>query len=549
MQNLFHLLTERQQAYAQKALHLVSIIFAMSRACASVDILEGREILRNIEAEIGEPGMIMTALQYLTMKDHGTPFESIVDPRLVDCFEMICHYFDDTVSSQIKVDEKKKHREATIKIKGSIDIVPAITCEGFPDTVAADWSNRVASKNWPETRIVNEVLKGGFHLVPKTSMCADADADADSDADVDFRISFSSSQAILSHSLSNFQKECYHVFKMYHYDHLRSKPAVLDSYHLKTVFFWLLEEIESTFWCEENRASIFYLLMNKLLNHLRNHELPRYFIPENNLFQHLDGEELYRLEQVVESRMRDSSSKMGETIKEMMEYYRLKCQRKKEDRGQSFHVIDEDFVREQSTIKEKAFQTLADLAAAEKRFEVHGNFLNSEDVNALLADTKTRSLLTFCFDVIYAKHVMQVMDGSYEDNKANFLYGPEYILILLGFPLTGSIVKEVFCRVLDNDSYIMKQLNLVEQFIEMALSNDSNDWIDTALKLSEIFPNFHSRLCQSGVQVAGQTKNGLLDPKQISKSLAVISELFGSDFLTEIPTAEKKRINDYLDLD
>ena len=554
MQNLFHLLAKPEQAYAKKTLDLVRNFLAISRIFANVDILMGKEIMQHIQVDTDESGMFMTALyQLLTMKNHGKPFDSVIDHRLLDCFKKVCHFFDYTVSSKINTDEKRKHRETIIKTKGFIDVVPAIRCEGFPEQAAADWSKRVANKNWPENRITDEVLKGGFHLVPKTSMWEDADAD------VDFRVSFSTSETILAQSLSRFHKECYRIFKMYYYEHLKSEPAVLESYHLKTVFFWLLEEIQPKFWCEENRASIFYLLMNKLLNHLKERKLPHYFIPQHNLFQYLDGEKLDRLAEAVSSIMEDPINKMGPKIKEVMEYYKLKNQARREKRYLRFNVIDEELVKEQRLIREVAFQTLEDLVAAEKEFEIQGIALNSEEVNALLADRRARSLLTFCFDVTYGKHALMKIDHSSEDNRGKLLHGPDAaIFIHFTFPLIDGIVREVFTDWyggrLDNDSQIIKQIS---EWLDLgtALSDNSNDWTNALLKIGEILSGVKiglpvtSDLMRNISQIEGQILNGSLDTQQTAESLADISRLFTSGFSIKDSAEEKGQIVDDIDLD
>ena len=561
-QNLFYLLSKPQQEYARKVLGLISNVFAIDRIYTDVDVLKGKESIRNIEAEIGESGVIMRALEYLTTKPEGS-HKSIVDPRFLDSFELICRYFDNTVRSQISTDEKRKHR----KTEGYIDLVPAIRCSGFPETITADWSKRVANSNWPGEAIVAEVVNGGFHLVPKTSMLEAGDAD------VDFRISFSTSETILAQNLSKFKKECLRVFKMYYYEHLKSEPAVLETYHLKTIFFWLLEEIEPNVWCENNRAVIFYLLMDKLFSHLKEHKLPHYFIPQNNLFQHMDTKMLDHLAQVVEDIMKDPIGKAGEKIEEVMEYYRLKNKARKEDKDESLDAIDRNLLEERHRIRKTALQILEDSAGKQWQFEVQDVMLNSEDVKSLLADTRTRSLLLFCFDVIYAKHAALAIDHSSKSDREKFLHSPFAIFTLFVLPLSDSILKEVFTRHLDNDNTIMKRINEVDHVIKIASSlgiastHDNTDLIDTVFKIAETFSTVkkatqkrkaspagsgHSgrnNLLQTVLQFAGQLASGSSDAEDMVQGVAQIADLFASGFSNREKVAEKKQVVDDMDLD
>ena len=457
MENVFHLPTKPQKDNVKKALNLISKLFVIDRLYVSVDILKGKERIQNIEAEIGESGMITEALQYLMTKFQW-PYESVVDAKLLDCFEMICHYFDNSIQSQINATKNKKRQQRDTKIRGYIDVVPVISCEGFPVSIAADWSKRVAKGNWPEKAIVDEVLNGGFHLVPKTSKSKAGDSDAD------FRISFSTSETVLAQSLTRFQKECYRIFKMYYYEQLKSDPAVLEAYHLKTILFWLLEEMEPKFWSEENRVLAFYVLMNKLFNHLKEHELPHYFIPQSNLFQYLDTRKLDDLAQVVEDIMKDPVGKTGEKIEEVMEYYKLKNMERK--KGENSDITDSNLLKEQHLIRKTALQTLADSTATELQFEIQNIVLNSGDVKNLLEDRRTRSLLMFCFDVIYAKHAALVTDYSSKADREKFLHSPFAIFTLLFLPLSDSILKEVFCKRHTKDNQTMKKINDVERFMD-----------------------------------------------------------------------------------
>ena len=102
------------------------------------------------------------------------------------------------------IDERKVKQYILdiIKIFGktslSCDIVLSIFCQGWP-VCAREWITR--KRLWPDISFVENILQGGFHIVPKSS------------SDGDFRLSFSRAETMLVKTLLPLQHKVMRAFK------------------------------------------------------------------------------------------------------------------------------------------------------------------------------------------------------------------------------------------------------------------------------------------------------------------------------------------------
>ncbi len=165
-------------------------------------------------------------------------------------------------------------------LKFAFDFVHALSCLGWPE-LASGWVSR--NRQWPSENVVDTITSSGFNLVPKMS--------PGGNADLDWRISFSKAELILAEHMNETQKNCYRLFKSI-VSHKCQHPKTLASYHLKTVFMWTLERIPERFWTKHTIGERFLTLMDTLIQFVAAANLPMYFIPDLNLLDGIDNNEL-----------------------------------------------------------------------------------------------------------------------------------------------------------------------------------------------------------------------------------------------------------------
>ena len=164
--------------------------------------------------------------------------------------------------------------------KAEIDFVLAIPFSVWPHQ-AALWKAR--DRAWPEVSLIDEVLQGGYHVVPKSTTA--------SHDELDWRVSFSRAEGVLLRSIPKYSwcKQCYRIFKCFIKYHL-SQPNLISTYHCKTIFLWSLETYRPDTWVEANLGTRFLGLLDSLMHALIQKHLPPYFMSADNLFDSLNAD-------------------------------------------------------------------------------------------------------------------------------------------------------------------------------------------------------------------------------------------------------------------
>ena len=135
---------------------------------------------------------------------------------------------------------------------------------------ASEWITR-QPRNWPTTDLVETISTSGFMIVPKPS-------DMSGDTTKVWRLSFSEPEAKLFDSLSESQAKVYYLLRSLYVRHLEGRlQGALTSYHLKTVMFWMLEEVEYSVWFEEGTLEMYFRVLRKLLLFTKDGFCPHYF--------------------------------------------------------------------------------------------------------------------------------------------------------------------------------------------------------------------------------------------------------------------------------
>ncbi|OWF35267.1 uncharacterized protein LOC110443168 [Mizuhopecten yessoensis] len=168
--------------------------------------------------------------------------------------------------------------EETYNFHRSKDYVMALPHPSWP-VEAAEWQYR--TRTWPPVAVINAAMKGGCHVVPK---CHKNSKDPR-----EFILSFGLASRTVAHALSISQFRCYKLFKYLFRFHIDKVKRGLSTFHCKQTMFWLCEKCNQDEWTEYNPFECVQELLRQLEAFLRSHNLPDYFIRENNTIAHISA--------------------------------------------------------------------------------------------------------------------------------------------------------------------------------------------------------------------------------------------------------------------
>ncbi|XP_052076235.1 uncharacterized protein LOC127714233 [Mytilus californianus] len=145
---------------------------------------------------------------------------------------------------------------------------------------AQQWITR-SSSAWPGYEVQQSIITHGVLFVPKGIQGSTKE-------ELEWRISFSVGEKILISTFTHTQLLCYALLKILLKDVINIDlycKELLCSYFLKTILFWISEELPITIWRPANLISNFMSCLKRLTYCVENSVCPHYFIPENNLFE------------------------------------------------------------------------------------------------------------------------------------------------------------------------------------------------------------------------------------------------------------------------
>ncbi|XP_052062485.1 uncharacterized protein LOC127702367 [Mytilus californianus] len=127
------------------------------------------------------------------------------------------------------------------------------------------------------------IIKHGVLLVPigVQGSCAPKE-------DIEWRISFSVGEKLLMNTFRHTQLLCYALFQVLMKDVKASFSKCQDllcSYFLKTIIFWVSEELPQSVWKPYNLIPCFMRCFSRLVYCVEHSVCQHYFIPENNMFE------------------------------------------------------------------------------------------------------------------------------------------------------------------------------------------------------------------------------------------------------------------------
>ncbi|OWF40108.1 uncharacterized protein LOC110464223 [Mizuhopecten yessoensis] len=164
-----------------------------------------------------------------------------------------------------------------------MDIVFSFPCYDWPSE-ANEWMNRPRLHDWPDKKLRDQIVQGGCHLVPE------GDKTSAADQSLQWRISFTTAERKLFHSLTHVQFLVYGLIKKYlkqisgTLDHMLDETDIMSSYIIKTSILYAVESTSESFWQEKHTFLCFMFCLKILINWVKAGHCPNYFIKNNNMF-------------------------------------------------------------------------------------------------------------------------------------------------------------------------------------------------------------------------------------------------------------------------
>ena len=181
---------------------------------------------------------------------------------------------------EINIDNNAMNGPCIVDPLGLIDLALCLRYAKWP-SVGRQWIDRTRLCGWPPESLINNIVQGGVLLVPIGSK-----SDSHKDNPLEWRISFSVPEKMLIYSWNHSQIICYALLKLLLKEVIKKNKNVdklFCSYFLKTVIFWLSEELEQNVWTPQNLLHCFMLCLKRLIYWITCRYLPNYFIPQHNM--------------------------------------------------------------------------------------------------------------------------------------------------------------------------------------------------------------------------------------------------------------------------
>ncbi|XP_063414131.1 uncharacterized protein LOC134696335 [Mytilus trossulus] len=193
------------------------------------------------------------------------------------------HYFSSTLYKQAlernSGSDNVIHGPCISDKEGTHDYAMCFHCSTWISQ-ASHWITR-SNNSWPSYKVKQSILKHGVLFVP-------IGVKGSPKEDIEWRISFSVGEKFLINTFTHTQLICYALLKILLKDVISTDSECEDllcSYFLKTIIFWISEELPQSIWKPENLIHCFMRCLSRLIYSVDYSICLHYFIPENNLFE------------------------------------------------------------------------------------------------------------------------------------------------------------------------------------------------------------------------------------------------------------------------
>ncbi|KAL3853886.1 hypothetical protein ACJMK2_013185 [Sinanodonta woodiana] len=159
------------------------------------------------------------------------------------------------------------------------DSVCVVQCPTWPSS-ALEWVDRPNKSGWPCQELKQEIVQDGISIAP-------IGCKQHPSQDIQWRYSFNEAERLLVRSFNSTQAKCYALLKRIIAEFVKPQLGddVITSYHLKTLMFWTIEEIDLHAWVPANLVECIFLVLKRLTQCIEDENCPSYFIPTENLFR------------------------------------------------------------------------------------------------------------------------------------------------------------------------------------------------------------------------------------------------------------------------
>ncbi|CAC5418867.1 unnamed protein product [Mytilus coruscus] len=190
---------------------------------------------------------------------------------------------EETYISSKRFREQNLHKEMVINgpcqstASGDYDSAKCLRCNEWI-TPAQPWIHRSRTA-WPDNTLINTAVQYGVLFVPIGFKNSPTE-------DLQWRLSFSVIEKLLIHSFSHTQLLCYALLKIILKEVIKPRHGdLLCSYFLKTIMFWLSEEISPSKWKPDSMIVCVLDCIRRVIYCVEYKTCLHYFIPENDLFE------------------------------------------------------------------------------------------------------------------------------------------------------------------------------------------------------------------------------------------------------------------------
>ncbi|KAK3085147.1 hypothetical protein FSP39_025101 [Pinctada imbricata] len=158
----------------------------------------------------------------------------------------------------------------------------AFPCVTWPK-FAMDWITRPRNGKWLSELSAESISSRGCHVIPFSHPNS-------SSHDTEWKISFAVAEKILSEEVvTEDQRRCFVFFLLL--ARQQTIRSCLEFHHYLTVFYYACEKLSISLWVENPGCCLLYMI-DSLVQCLRQKNLQHYFIPQNNLIDFVNEEEL-----------------------------------------------------------------------------------------------------------------------------------------------------------------------------------------------------------------------------------------------------------------
>ncbi|XP_071147321.1 uncharacterized protein [Mytilus edulis] len=193
------------------------------------------------------------------------------------------HYFSSALWKENVLSRLEKgetiHGPCITDKTGVLDYAVSLHCKTWISS-AFNWITR-SGNPWPNHHVKHSIIKHGVLFVP-------IGVHGSPKEDLEWRVSFSVAEKLLINTFTHTQLMCYALLKIILKDVIANDSECKDllcSYFLKTIVFWISEELPSSVWKPDNLIPCFMRCFSRLVYCVEYSVCLHYFIPDNNMFE------------------------------------------------------------------------------------------------------------------------------------------------------------------------------------------------------------------------------------------------------------------------